>query len=128
MALSDFLAELDALARQAAAAFEKAEDSDAVEAARVEFLGAKSGRLKTVQKGLGKVDKADKPEAGKRFNQVKKELPYQIILQFPSYLRETALVSAFNQHMEPALKGAISFDRALKNLAEQINSVIAKEM
>ena len=74
MALSDFLAELDALARQAAAAFEKAEDSDAVEAARVEFLGAKSGRLKTIQKGLGKVDKADKPEAGKRFNQLKKEL------------------------------------------------------
>ncbi len=43
-------------------------------AARVEFLGAKSGRLKAVQKGLGKVDKADKPAAGKRFNEVKQAI------------------------------------------------------
>ena len=46
----------------------------AVEAARIEFLGAKSGRLKEVQKGLGGVDKADKPAAGKRFNAVKQQI------------------------------------------------------
>ena len=74
MALADFLAELDELARQATAAFDAAADADALEAARVEFLGAKSGRLKDVQKGLGTVDKADKPAAGKRFNEVKGQL------------------------------------------------------
>ena len=74
MALADFLAELDALAREATAAFAAAGDAAALEAARIEFLGAKSGRLKAVQKGLGQVDKADKPAAGKRFNEVKQAI------------------------------------------------------
>jgi len=74
VALADFLAELDALAAEARKAFEKAADDAAVEAARVEFLGAKSGRLKAAQKGLGKVDKPDKPAAGKRFNEAKGQI------------------------------------------------------
>jgi len=74
MALSDFLAELDALAREATTAMEAASDDESLEAVRVEFLGAKSGRFKHVQKGLGKVDKADKPAAGKRLNEVKNHL------------------------------------------------------
>ena len=74
MPLPDFLAQLDSLVREATAAFEAAADNDAVEAARIQFLGAKSGRLKEVQKGLGKVDKPDKPEAGKKFNEAKNQL------------------------------------------------------
>ncbi len=74
MALADFLAELDDLLAAAQAAFAAADGADAVEAARIEFLGAKSGRLKAVQKGLGSVDKADKPAAGKRFNEVKQQI------------------------------------------------------
>lgn len=74
MAVADFLSELDALARDAAAAFAAAKDAVALEAARIEFLGAKSGRLKTVQKGLGRVDPSDRPGAGKRFNEVKQEI------------------------------------------------------
>ncbi|MHB1036022.1 MAG: phenylalanine--tRNA ligase subunit alpha [Pirellulales bacterium] len=74
MALAEFLAELDDLAAAALAAFQAAADAAALEAARVEFLGAKSGRLKAVQKGLGTVDKAGKPAAGKRFNEVKAEI------------------------------------------------------
>ena len=54
--------------------FAAAGDAAALEAARIEFLGAKSGRLKAVQKGLGQVDKADKPAAGKRFNEVKQAI------------------------------------------------------
>jgi len=74
MALSDFLTELDTLSQEGTALFTAADDEAALEAARVEFLGAKSGRLRAVQKGLGTVDKADKPAAGKRFNEVKQEL------------------------------------------------------
>lgn len=74
MALAEFLAELEALAAEAARDFEAAADEQAVEAARVAYLGAKSGRLKDVQQGLGKVDKPDKPEAGRRFNEVKQQL------------------------------------------------------
>ena len=74
MALDDFLAELDDLTAAASAAFQAAADNEALEAARVEFLGAKSGRLKAVQKGLGSVDKSDKPVAGRRFNEVKQKV------------------------------------------------------
>ena len=63
-----------------------------------------------------------------RLEQVQKEQPYQVILQFTPYLRDSALVSVFNQQMEPALKGHVDFDTALKNLAEQIDSMIEKEI
>ena len=71
MSLAAFLAELDHLAQQAIGAFASASDAAALEAARVDFLGAKSGRLKAAQKSLGSVPPADKPAAGKRFNEVK---------------------------------------------------------
>jgi phenylalanyl-tRNA synthetase alpha chain len=74
VSLADFLAEVSQLESAAQAAFESASAADALEAARVEFLGAKSGRLKDLQKGLGAVDKADKPAAGKRFNEVKQSV------------------------------------------------------
>jgi phenylalanyl-tRNA synthetase alpha chain len=71
MALADYLAELDALAREATAALAAAGDLAAVEAARIPFLGMKSGRLRAVQKGLAGIPPADRPSAGKRFNEVK---------------------------------------------------------
>ena len=60
--------------RDALAAFQAAGDAAALEAARIEFLGMKSGRLKAAQKGLGAIDKADKPQAGQRFNQLKQQI------------------------------------------------------
>ncbi len=71
MSLAAFISELDALVAEATAKFAAAGDAAALEAARVEFLGAKSGRLKDAQKGLGTVGKDDKPAAGKKFNDVK---------------------------------------------------------
>jgi phenylalanyl-tRNA synthetase alpha chain len=71
MALADFVAELDALSDAAQQAFAAVADAAALEEARVEFTGAKAGKLKAEQQGLGKVDKADKPAAGKKFNEVK---------------------------------------------------------
>ncbi len=74
MSLAAFISELDALIAEATAKFAAAGDSAALEAARVEFLGAKSGRLKDAQKGLGTVGKDDKPAAGKKFNDVKQAI------------------------------------------------------
>ena len=88
MALSDFLADLDSLRASASDAFAAAADADALEAARVEYLGAKSGRLKTVQQGLGKIDKPDKPAAGKKLNEVK-----------------TAITAAFEQAQQNMASG-----------------------
>lgn len=71
MALAEFLARLDKLADQARSALSAADSAAALETARVELLGTKAGQLRKLQQGLGAVDKADKPVAGKRFNEVK---------------------------------------------------------
>lgn len=69
--LEAFQASLEALRRDAAAALAAATDAAGLEAARVEFVGAKSGRLKAAQKLLGGIAPADKPAAGKLFNETK---------------------------------------------------------
>jgi len=74
MPLADFVAELDRLLADATAALDAADDAAALEAARVEFLGAKSGRLKAAQKGMGSVEPEQKPAAGKRLNEVKGQI------------------------------------------------------
>jgi len=74
VALDEFLVELDQLTDSAAESFNAALDVDSLEVVRVNLLGAKSGRLKVVQKGLGAIDAADKPLAGKRFNEAKQKI------------------------------------------------------
>ena len=69
--LDSFLADLERLRADAAAALATAADADAVEAARVEFAGARSGRLKALQKSLGGLAAADKPAGGRHFNDAK---------------------------------------------------------
>ncbi|QDU90531.1 Phenylalanine--tRNA ligase alpha subunit [Pirellulimonas nuda] len=71
MSLEQFVADLDAFADEAVRALSGATDQAAVESARVAYLGAKAGRLKDLQKGMGAVDKGDKPAAGKKLNEVK---------------------------------------------------------
>ena len=74
MPLSEFVDQLQNLVDSAVAAFGEATDADGLEAVRVEFLGAKKGKLKTVQKSLGSIDKADKPAAGQKLNEVKQAI------------------------------------------------------
>jgi phenylalanyl-tRNA synthetase alpha chain len=69
--LDAFLADLERLRADAERTLAGAADAAAVEAARVEFLGARSGRLKAIQKALGGLAVADKPAGGRRFNDVK---------------------------------------------------------
>ncbi len=69
--LDSFIAELDRLRADASTALTAAADAAALEAARVEFLGARSGRLKAIQKLLGGLAVADKPAGGRHFNDAK---------------------------------------------------------
>ena len=71
MPIDQFVQTLEALTEEAQASFAKAGDADQLDEARVEFLGAKKGRLKAVQKGLGGIDKSDKPAAGQSLNATK---------------------------------------------------------
>jgi len=74
VSLETFVAELNELRVGAERMLAEATDAAALESARVVFLGAKSGRLKTAQRGLGQLAKADKPAGGKHFNAVKQEV------------------------------------------------------
>lgn len=69
--LDSFRADLERLRGDAEKALAAAADAAALEAARVEFLGARSGRLKAIQKALGGLGPADKPAGGKQFNDTK---------------------------------------------------------
>jgi phenylalanyl-tRNA synthetase alpha chain len=69
--LQAFIAAADALEREGAAALNAATTADAVEEARIAFLGDARGKLREVQASLRDNPKEDKPAAGKRFNALK---------------------------------------------------------
>ena len=72
MALADFLKQVAEFSTEAVGCFNRAASGEQLEAARIEFLGAKSGRLRAVQKQLGTLPPGEKPEGGKRFNEAKR--------------------------------------------------------
>lgn len=71
MPLAQFVQTLEALTKEAQTSFANAADAEQLDTARVEFLGAKKGRLKAVQKELGGIDRGDKPAAGQSLNAAK---------------------------------------------------------
>ncbi len=72
--LQSFLAALDAIQEEGHSAFTGAENAEQLEAARIRFMGAKSGAFKEIEKLFGAIDKADKRAAGMRLNEVKTSL------------------------------------------------------
>ena len=72
--LDAFIAELENLSQAATTVFAQVADSEQLESARVEFVGAKNGKFKTVQKKLGSIDGPDKKAAGMKLNEVKKSI------------------------------------------------------
>lgn len=74
----DLIAELDLFESSASAAIGAAADKDALEAVRIQFLGAKNGRLRDLQALLGKATKEQKPLWGKRFNEVKNKVAAEL--------------------------------------------------
>lgn len=74
MNLQDYIARAEAVEREGTAALRSAADADAVEAARIAFLGDRHGRVKALQEELRSIAKEDKPAAGKRFNETRQRL------------------------------------------------------
>ncbi|QDT38801.1 phenylalanine--tRNA ligase subunit alpha [Stratiformator vulcanicus] len=74
----DIAASFDEYEQAALAAIAGASSTDELEAARVEFLGKKKGRLKDLQSVLGKVAPEDRPAVGKQFNEVKQRVSGQL--------------------------------------------------
>jgi phenylalanyl-tRNA synthetase alpha chain len=123
MSLDQFLHDLDELAQSATAAFDAAADADALEQARVAFLGARSGKLKAVQKGLGRVDAGDRPAAGKRFNEVKTsiEAAFESAQQ---RLASSARPKRRDEQFDPTLPGCTLHIGRLHPITQTINELI----
>jgi phenylalanyl-tRNA synthetase alpha chain len=68
------LADLEDLQERGLAAFGSARGPEAVEAARIEYLGQKQGRLKAAQERLKSLEPAAKRAYGQRFNATKQAL------------------------------------------------------
>jgi phenylalanyl-tRNA synthetase alpha chain len=74
MNLQDYLNEAESIERDGSAAINSAGDADALEQARIAFLGDRQGRVKALQEALRGISKEDKPAAGKRFNEARTRL------------------------------------------------------
>jgi phenylalanyl-tRNA synthetase alpha chain len=72
--LTPALADLETLESAGLAAFHDAATLEAVESARIEFLGLKQGRVKSAQERLKTLDGHSKRPYGQRFNAVKQAL------------------------------------------------------
>jgi len=72
--LEQFQQDTEQFRADALAAFGRATTPEELEAARIQFLGDRSGQLRAIQQALGALAKEDKPTAGKAFNAVKTEV------------------------------------------------------
>ena len=72
--LEQYLSYAAELSGRGAAAFAAATDDDALEAARILFLGDKRGELLVLQKGLGTLPPDARRDAGRAFNEAKMTL------------------------------------------------------
>ncbi len=72
--LAEYLAQLDQLEKQALEQFQRCQTPEEVEQARVQFMGAKRGLVRQMQQRLKEIPGPEKPQAGKRFNQLKQTL------------------------------------------------------
>lgn len=71
MPIEQFVKDLDDLASAAANSFEASSDATQLDAARVEYLGAKNGKLKAASKNMSAIAGPDKKQAGQKLNAVK---------------------------------------------------------
>jgi len=78
MALMDTEKAFQDYEQAASAAITAAGTTEELEAARIEFLGKKKGRLKDLQAVLGQVEPEQRPVVGKQFNEVKNKVQQQL--------------------------------------------------
>jgi phenylalanyl-tRNA synthetase alpha chain len=72
--LDQFLKQAESFEADATRDLAAARSPEELEAARVRYLGDVQGLLRTLQQGLGKLAKQDRPVGGRRFNEVKQRV------------------------------------------------------
>ncbi len=103
MQLDELLQALDRLVADAESALAAANDAASLEAARVQFAGARSGQLKTLQKEVGTLPGADKRAGYVKFNEVKDRI--QAALDAATERVEAGADAALPVGLDPTLPG-----------------------
>ncbi len=101
MNLQDYIAQAEEVEREGVTALRAAADADALEAARIAFLGDRHGRVKALQEALRSIGKEDKPAAGKRFNETRQRLETLLAERKATIAR----ASGSEQHEDLSLPG-----------------------
>ena len=127
MALDEFVAELDQLAEAATESFSLATDASMLEQLRVKILGAKSGQLKSVQKGLAQMAPADKPLAGKQFNRTKQKIEeaYALAQQRLDSATSTQDASCFDP-TEPGCRPQIGHLHPITQTIQELKDIFGR--
>ncbi len=102
MDIAEFKRALEQLVHEAERDFAAAADSEGLEQARVAYLGARSGRLKNLQKQMGTLPPECRKEAGMKFNESKRRLQ-QLLSDAQERVNRSA-VQAESQ-IDPTLPG-----------------------
>ncbi len=103
MQLDQLLEALDRLVLEAEAALGAASDSASLEAARVQFAGARSGQLKSLQKEVGNLPGPDKRAGYVKFNEVKDRI--QAALDAATVRVESGADAPLPTGLDPTLPG-----------------------
>ncbi len=86
----------------AKAAIAAASNAEQLEQVRIEFLGQKKGKLKDLQKLVGKAPKEEKPVVGKKFNEVRTEVQSLLEAKLAEVNSETTQTAS---DFDPTLPG-----------------------
>ena len=105
MELETFLSSLDSLAAAAEQAFTGASDEAAFEAARVKFVGARSGEMKVLQKQLGALSKEAKPAGGKKLNEAKNRIEAALAAAAERLANNSTTAQPSGPLLDPTLPG-----------------------
>ncbi|MGC8644062.1 MAG: phenylalanine--tRNA ligase subunit alpha, partial [Isosphaeraceae bacterium] len=101
--LESALRALESLEASGLSALDKAATAEAVESARIEYLGQKSGRLKAAQERLKTLDSAGKRVYGQRFNAAKRKMEAALEAARNRALRQAEAV----EHLDVTLPGIV---------------------
>jgi phenylalanyl-tRNA synthetase alpha chain len=105
MDLNQFVQQLEQLAVQAEAAFSGALSSEQFEAARVQFTGARSGQLKTLQKDMSALPADNRREAGMKLNDVKQRIQAALQAASDRLNADGATFKRSGPALDPSLPG-----------------------
>ena len=123
MPIEQFVNDLDELANSAAEAFDAAADASQLDEARVEFLGAKKGRLKAASKNMSAVAGTDKKQAGQKLNAVKNTIE-QSFKQAQDRLQAGTRDDGKDPKFDPTLPGKTIRVGRLHPITQTINELL----